>query len=411
MAHKLLLADDSVTIQRVIELTFGDEDVQVIAVGDGQQAIERIDADPPDIILADVDMPKCNGYEVAAYVKRRPNLAHIPVVLLTGAFQPVDQARATAVGSDDVFAKPFEPQVVINGVRQLLTRKAKGGEKKVQDAVAAPPAASARRIEQSGQTAAPRADVSARAAQPESLTAEAEPLSDVTLVERAGATEGAGGTVSLDDFFDQLEAEFASLPRSGPGGPTSQTSTGLQRAESEDFDRSPAPSEPSDSRTPDDWSLLEAPHEGPEPQLPQLPVPAPVDASISTKPEPAAESGPVKSALAWPAATSPTREPHLSSHAIPPMSLPAEPRPSIVDASAALLAAEQDGSAAVIAAPSSSPAPAVTEELIGEIVTRVFQRLGDRVVRETVAETVLRIAERLVQLVREETDRIKATVK
>ncbi len=96
MTHRLLLADDSVTIQRVIELTFADEDVEVTTVGDGQLAIERLDADHFDIVLADVDMPKRDGYEVAAYVKSRPKLAHIPVVLLTGAFEPIDKVRADA---------------------------------------------------------------------------------------------------------------------------------------------------------------------------------------------------------------------------------------------------------------------------------------------------------------------------
>src|SRR5688572_11464222 len=128
MAYKLLLADDSVTIQRVIELTFADEDVEVTAVGDGQMAIDRLDADPPDIILADIDMPKRDGYEVAAYVKSRPTLAHIPVVLLTGAFEPIDEARAAAVGSSDVLAKPFEPQMVINRVKELLGRKRPDGQ-------------------------------------------------------------------------------------------------------------------------------------------------------------------------------------------------------------------------------------------------------------------------------------------
>ncbi len=65
-------------------------------------------------------MPKRDGYEVAAYVKSRPQLAHIPVVLLTGAFEPIDQARASAAGSSDVLAKPFEPQMVINSVKELL---------------------------------------------------------------------------------------------------------------------------------------------------------------------------------------------------------------------------------------------------------------------------------------------------
>ena len=78
MPHKLLLADDSVTIQRVIELTFADEDVQVIAVGNGADAIERAQRDRPDIVLADVGMPERNGYEVAAFIKGTPSLAHIP---------------------------------------------------------------------------------------------------------------------------------------------------------------------------------------------------------------------------------------------------------------------------------------------------------------------------------------------
>src|SRR3954452_18871211 len=110
--HKLLLADDSVTIQRVIELTFADEDVQVIAVGNGADAIERAQRDRPDIVLADVGMPERNGYEVAAFIKGTPNLAHILVVLLTGACEPVDEARARAVGCDGVLVKPFEPQLV-----------------------------------------------------------------------------------------------------------------------------------------------------------------------------------------------------------------------------------------------------------------------------------------------------------
>ena len=121
MPHKLLLADDSVTIQRVIELTFADEDIHVTVVGDGRQAIERMRADRPDIVLADVGMPERDGYEVAAFIKGDPQLAHIPVILLTGAFEPLDEDRARLVGCDGVLVKPFEPQMVINRVRELLS--------------------------------------------------------------------------------------------------------------------------------------------------------------------------------------------------------------------------------------------------------------------------------------------------
>jgi CheY-like chemotaxis protein len=116
----LLLADDSVTIQRVIELTFADEDVRVVAVSDGEAAIAHIESAPPDIVLADVGMPGTSGYDVAQHVKRTPRLAHIPVVLLTGAFEPIDRTRAALVGCDGVLAKPFEPQLVIARVKELL---------------------------------------------------------------------------------------------------------------------------------------------------------------------------------------------------------------------------------------------------------------------------------------------------
>jgi CheY-like chemotaxis protein len=69
VSRKLLLADDSVTIQRVVELTFSGEDIEVVTVSDGEQAIARMSTDPPDIVLADIAMPKKNGYEVAAFVR------------------------------------------------------------------------------------------------------------------------------------------------------------------------------------------------------------------------------------------------------------------------------------------------------------------------------------------------------
>ena len=123
MRHTLLLADDSVTIQRVIELTFADEAVDVVAVSNGDEAIACLQASPPpDIVLADIDMPGRTGYEVAQYIKESAHLAHIPVLLLTGAFEPVDQARASAAGCDGILAKPFEPQLVIERVNELLTK-------------------------------------------------------------------------------------------------------------------------------------------------------------------------------------------------------------------------------------------------------------------------------------------------
>jgi CheY-like chemotaxis protein len=175
----LLLADDSVTIQRVIELTFADEDIDVIAVSDGDQAIARLDAIPPDIVLVDVGMPGKTGYEVAAYVKQSPRLSHIPVVLLTGAFEPVDAARAAGAGCDGVLAKPFEPQQIIGRVKELLGRSPVRPIGSLEGVVA----------QSSGDQA------------PES------------------------GAKSIDDYFDQLDAAFSNL--SGRSAPVAESTAPL----------------------------------------------------------------------------------------------------------------------------------------------------------------------------------------
>ena len=135
---RLLLADDSVSVQRIIELTFVGEDVDVVAVGGGNAAIEDIKRQPPDIVLADTRMPEGDGYEVADFVRQSPDLSRIPVVLLTGAFDPVDTVRAQEVGSRGVLVKPFEAQQVIGTVRDLLAATGSGSAAAVPVPAAAP---------------------------------------------------------------------------------------------------------------------------------------------------------------------------------------------------------------------------------------------------------------------------------
>ena len=119
MTPKLLLADDSITVQRVIALTFQGEGIEVIAVGDGDQAVEAIDRERPQIVLADLSMPGRDGYAVAEYVKRSPELSKdTRVVLLTGAAEPVEESRSRALGIDGVLSKPFEPHVATALVRR-----------------------------------------------------------------------------------------------------------------------------------------------------------------------------------------------------------------------------------------------------------------------------------------------------
>src|ERR1700687_4282475 len=123
MTPTLLLADDSVTIQRVIELTFADEGIRVVSTSDGEAALRHIAADRPDIVLADVGMPKMDGYDVASHIKKTRALKDIPVLLLTGAFEPIDEARARASGCDGILVKPFDPQQLVGRVKELLAGK------------------------------------------------------------------------------------------------------------------------------------------------------------------------------------------------------------------------------------------------------------------------------------------------
>jgi CheY-like chemotaxis protein len=127
MARKLLLADDSLTIQKVIELVMTPEDFEIKVFNDGEQALQALKAFAPDIILADIDMPKLNGYQLCEKIKNDMAIAHIPVILLAGAFEPFNEEYAKAVYADDYIIKPFESQELISKVNALLPALAASG--------------------------------------------------------------------------------------------------------------------------------------------------------------------------------------------------------------------------------------------------------------------------------------------
>lgn len=120
MAQKILLADDSVTIQKVISLTFAREGYELIVVGDGDSAIERTRSDSPDLVLADIAMPGRNGYEVSSALKGDPSTSSIPVLLLAGTFDPIDEGKRVQSRADDYIIKPFESQDLLDKVEALM---------------------------------------------------------------------------------------------------------------------------------------------------------------------------------------------------------------------------------------------------------------------------------------------------
>jgi CheY-like chemotaxis protein len=120
---KILVADDNSNIQKMVGLALKDHGIDVVAVGNGEAAVRKISDVKPDLVLADVFMPVRNGYEVCRYVKEDSTLAHIPVILLVGAFDPLDEQEAQRVGADGVLKKPFvPPDPLISMVKSALVR-------------------------------------------------------------------------------------------------------------------------------------------------------------------------------------------------------------------------------------------------------------------------------------------------
>lgn len=105
---RLLLADDSVTIRKVVEMTFADEGIDVWAVGDGESAMMKFVEIQPDIVLVDADLPGTNGYEICDMIKRDEATEHIPVLLLVGSFEPFDPEDAKRVSANGFLTKPFQ---------------------------------------------------------------------------------------------------------------------------------------------------------------------------------------------------------------------------------------------------------------------------------------------------------------
>lgn len=141
MSRTILLADDSVTIQKVIELTFMDEDWEVVAVGNGDEALEQLDDMTPDFVIADVHMPGASGYDVAKHSKSlRPE---VPVLLLVSTFEPFDEEEAERSGCDAFLKKPFDSQELQRLVEELSAEAAGEEPARGVEEETEPPAAEA----------------------------------------------------------------------------------------------------------------------------------------------------------------------------------------------------------------------------------------------------------------------------
>ena len=123
MSRKLLIVDDESHIRTLIEQTLEeleDEGIEFLTAENGEQALEIIQAESPQLVFLDVMMPKMNGMEVCRKVKKELALNDVFIVLLTAKGQELDRQKGQEVGADLYMTKPFDPEVILEKAKQIL---------------------------------------------------------------------------------------------------------------------------------------------------------------------------------------------------------------------------------------------------------------------------------------------------
>ena len=123
MEKKILIVDDEAHIRMLIEQTLEeleDEGVEFLSAENGEQALELIVAEKPQLVFLDVMMPKLNGMEVCRRVKKELLLDKVFIVLLTAKGQELDRMKGQEVGADVYMTKPFDPEMILAKAREVL---------------------------------------------------------------------------------------------------------------------------------------------------------------------------------------------------------------------------------------------------------------------------------------------------
>lgn len=118
MAKKVLVIDDSNTIRRSAEIFLKQGGYEVVLAEDGFDALSKVNDHDPDVIFCDILMPRLDGYQTCAIIKRNPRFANTPVIMLSSKDGLFDKARGRMVGSQDYLTKPFTKDQLLQAVAQ-----------------------------------------------------------------------------------------------------------------------------------------------------------------------------------------------------------------------------------------------------------------------------------------------------
>lgn len=337
MAKKILLADDSVTIQKVVELTFMDQDYEVTAVGNGDAAIAALEAGLPHLVIADVHMPGADGYAVCRRAKELS--AALPVMLLVGTFEPFEESEVAACGANGYLRKPFDSTVLLADAERLLAEAGTDGPDSGQGDVVEEPASS------------------------EGLTWDEAPVSESTAAISHSFSEGGSDEAPLEAISEYELSEVEELPEVEVAAEESSAALESELAGADDGDAAIS------------WDAVEVePEPLPSEPLPSETLPAEPDSLSAATPEAAETPGPM------------TTEPEPLELEPAPWAAPqAVSGPGVVAAEAP--AAE---------APASSNGSA-EEELVERIARRVVELMSERVVREVAWDVIPDLAEVVIR--------------
>jgi twitching motility two-component system response regulator PilG len=118
-AAKVLVIDDSNTIRRSAEIFLRQGGYEVVLAEDGFDALAKVNDHDPQLIFCDILMPRLDGYQTCAIIKRNPRFAHVPVIMLSSKDGLFDKARGRMVGSEEYLTKPFTKEQLLRAVEQF----------------------------------------------------------------------------------------------------------------------------------------------------------------------------------------------------------------------------------------------------------------------------------------------------
>jgi two-component system alkaline phosphatase synthesis response regulator PhoP len=123
MSKKVLIVDDEVHIRALLEQTLedlADAGVELLVAQDGEEGLQYVQEEKPDLVFLDVMMPKLNGYQVCAHIKQDPELKDTYVIMLNAKGQAVDKARGQEVQANEYMTKPFDPDMILQRASEIL---------------------------------------------------------------------------------------------------------------------------------------------------------------------------------------------------------------------------------------------------------------------------------------------------